>query len=82
VCVCVCMLECVSVHVCTCVGVCSDHSIITGGNQLDDMELTGQEDINLLHTVVNTLPLIAAYKEGTPCWQWFIRVYIVLAGQW
>lgn len=31
---------------------------------MDDTELTGQEDINLLHTIINILPLTAAHKEG------------------
>ena len=32
---------------------------------MDDTELTGQEDINLLHTIINILPLTTAHKEGT-----------------
>ena len=35
-----------------------------GSSHLDDTELTGQEDINLLHTIINILPLTAAHKEG------------------
>lgn len=50
-----------------------------GSSHLDDTELTGQEDINLLHTIINTLPLSAAHKEGILILcafiMWIIMVY-------
>ena len=42
---------------------------------MDDTELTGQEDINLLHTIINILPLTAAHKEGTLL---FIELHCIL----
>ena len=41
------------------------HAKNIGSSHLDDTELTGQEDINLLHTIINILPLTAAHREGT-----------------
>ena len=38
--------------------------ILSGLNNVEDLDLTGQEDPILLHAAINTLPIHAAYKEG------------------
>ena len=38
--------------------------ILSGLNNVEDLDLTGQEDPILLHAAINTLLIHAAYKEG------------------